>query len=192
MNAINILTGIVLLVSMAANLGAAKQGLKLSLSNVAERPKTYLQKVPLNISAIIVVLIVLGVFDIGTIEYDPFSIIRLIGLFFYIFFSWVQFLSFKTLGKSYTQEIAIVKEHKYIKNGIYGFIRHPQYLSQVLSDIAAGVALMSYLVLPAAILLELPLFIMRALKEEKLLKKHFPKEYSEYKKKSGFMIPFIG
>jgi hypothetical protein len=28
--------------------------------------------------------------------------------------------------------------------------------------------------------------------EDKLLSKHFKEEFSAYKKKSGFMIPFIG
>jgi len=33
---------------------------------------------------------------------------------------------------------------------------------------------------------------MRASVEDKLLYKHFAEKFSDYKKKSGFMIPFIG
>jgi protein-S-isoprenylcysteine O-methyltransferase Ste14 len=58
--------------------------------------------------------------------------------------------------------------------------------------LGAGLALLSYLVVPVVILIELPLFIMRAALEDKLLKKHFGDEYSTYKKRSGFMIPFVG
>lgn len=192
MEAINILVGIVLIVSMAANAGAAKRGFKLSVSNSLEKPKTYLQKVPLNISALVVVLILIGVFNIGTLEFDQYSPIRLIGLFIYVIFSWFQFRSFKTLGENYTQEIGIFKKHKLVQTGLYKYMRHPQYLSQILCDIGAGLALMSYLVLPVAILIELPLFILRAKEEEKLFEKHFSEEFKEYKKKSGFMIPFIG
>ncbi len=192
MNAINILVGIVLIVSMAANAGAAKRGLKLSASNSLEKPRTYLQKVPLNISALIVVLILLGIFNIGTLEFDQYSPIRLAGLFLYILFSYTQFKSFKTLGENYSQEIGIFKNHNIVKTGFYKYVRHPQYISQVLSDIGAGLALMSYLVLPAAILIELPLFILRAKEEERLFEKHFKEKFTEYKKESGFMIPFIG
>jgi protein-S-isoprenylcysteine O-methyltransferase Ste14 len=96
------------------------------------------------------------------------------------------------LGSSYSQDIIIQKNHKIITAGIYKIIRHPQYLSQILSDLGAAVALMSYIALPFIILLEIPLFIMRAMLEDKLLKKHFGEEYLSYKNKSGFMIPFIG
>ena len=51
---------------------------------------------------------------------------------------------------------------------------------------------MSFIVVPAVILIELPLFIMRAKKEDELLQKHFGDEFTAYKKRSGFFIPFIG
>jgi protein-S-isoprenylcysteine O-methyltransferase Ste14 len=58
-------------------------------------------------------------------------------------------------------------------------------------DLGAGVATLSYIITPLAII-EIPLLILRALLEEKLLEKNFKSEYTDYKKKSGFMIPFIG
>ncbi|MHB9040989.1 MAG: methyltransferase family protein [Melioribacteraceae bacterium] len=85
-----------------------------------------------------------------------------------------------------------MKDHKLITGGIYKFIRHPQYLSQLLSDLGAGLALLSYIVVPVVVLIEIPLFIMRAVLEDKLLQKHFGEEYSAYKKRSGFIIPFVG
>jgi len=42
------------------------------------------------------------------------------------------------------------------------------------------------------LLVEIPLIIMRASFEEKMLIKHFGNNYSSYKKKSGFILPFIG
>jgi protein-S-isoprenylcysteine O-methyltransferase Ste14 len=58
-------------------------------------------------------------------------------------------------------------------------------------DLGAAVALLSYTVLPVAII-EIPFLIMRAAMEEKLLVKYFRDEFTAYKKKSGFIIPFIG
>ena len=118
--------------------------------------------------------------------------VRILGLVMFVVFSWVQVLAYKSLGSSYAQDVVVMKEHKLITTGIYKFIRHPQYLSQLLSDLGAGLALLSYLVVPVVILVEIPLFIMRAAMEDKLLKKHFSNEFPAYKKRSGFMIPFIG
>jgi protein-S-isoprenylcysteine O-methyltransferase Ste14 len=104
----------------------------------------------------------------------------------------LQVWSYKTLGKNYSQEVIISKKQELVTDGPFKIIRHPQYISQLLSDIGAGVALASYLVLPIVILILIPLFILRAILEEKLLLKRFSEEYKEYKKKTGFIIPFIG
>jgi protein-S-isoprenylcysteine O-methyltransferase Ste14 len=58
-------------------------------------------------------------------------------------------------------------------------------------DLGAAFALLSYIILPIA-LLEIPFLILRANLEEKLLAKYFKNEFEDYKKKSGFLLPFIG
>jgi protein-S-isoprenylcysteine O-methyltransferase len=95
------------------------------------------------------------------------------------------------LGDSYSQDIVIKKDHKLVTSGPFRFIRHPQYFSQILINIGGTAATLSF-VLGALTLIEIPVYIMRALMEDKLLSKHFKEEFSAYKKKSGFMIPFIG
>ena len=195
MDPINILVGLNLIASFTGNLGGSKAGFKSKLTEVKERPKSFLQKWPPNLSAAALVLVVLGIFQIGTFQDGDNAtllIIRLIGFAMFIIFSWLQIFVYKSLGESYTQDVAVLKKHKLKTDGYYKSIRHPQYLTQILSDLGAGIALLSYLVVPMVLLIELPLFIMRARMEEKLLLKHLPEEYSEYRKRSGFIIPFIG
>jgi len=194
-NAINILVALNLLVSMSANYSGAKKGLKTSITKVVERPATFLQKVPPNIAALVLVLTILSIFKIGSLT-DNFEIqfesIRIAGLIMFLVFSWLQVWAYKSLGKNYAQDIVILKEHQLYTTGIYKFIRHPQYISQILSDLGAGLALLSFTVVPIVILIELPLFIMRASVEDKLLQKYFGEKFNAYKKQSGFIIPFIG
>jgi protein-S-isoprenylcysteine O-methyltransferase Ste14 len=192
MEPINLIAGINLFVLLMSNIGGAKKGLKLTLTKVAERPKTYLQKWPPNIAAFLVLVEILAVFQIGTLAYSEDNFLpRLIGLGFYLVFSWLQYVSFKSLGEYYTQEIALVKGHKLKTDGLYKYIRHPQYLSQILSDLAIGVALLGYIVIPIVVLIEIPLFILRAREEERIMEKFFQEEFLAYKKKSGFLIPFL-
>lgn len=194
MDAVSILVLINLIVSTSANWGGARKGLKTSITKVDERPVTYLQKIPPNVSALVFVLIILSFFGVGILnDYadEKYLYIRTVGLLFYIVFSWLQIKSYKSLGEYYTQDIAILKNHKLVTKGPYKFIRHPQYLSQILSDLGAGLALGSYLIVPVTLLLELPLFVMRAGLEDKLLEKRFGEEYVNYKKSTPFMIPFI-
>ena len=96
------------------------------------------------------------------------------------------------MGENYSQEVVVTKKQALVTKGPYKTMRHPQYIFQLLSDIGAGIALMSYLVVPVVLLVQLPLFIMRAALEEKLLIKRFGDEYKNYKKRTGFIIPFIG
>ncbi len=193
MDAINIFCGIVLFVSMASNLTGAKKGLKSSISQHKEKPKSYLQKYPVNISAIILVITIVGVFDIGTIKLDAkYDVYRLISLILFAISSYMQVFSYKTLGENYSQEVVILKNHKLITTKVYKLVRHPQYFFQIVSDLCVGVALVSYIVIPLVLLVELPMFILRAKLEEKLLLKYFGNEFILYKSKSGFFVPFIG
>ena len=192
MDPINIIVGFNILATFGANLSGAKLGLKSSLIVAKEKPKTYLQKLPLILSAMTLLGLILGIFQIGTMEYkNEFENTRIYGLIVYILFSWIQIWAYKTLGDNYSQEIIIFKEHKLITKGPFRFIRHPQYISQIFMDLGGGIATLSYVVIILT-LIEIPFVIMRALLEEKLLNKNFKESFSDYKKRSGFMIPFIG
>jgi protein-S-isoprenylcysteine O-methyltransferase Ste14 len=192
MDPINILAGINLIASFGANMTGAKKGLRSSITSYKEKPKTYLQKFPLFLAVLALIAFVFGLFQIGTLQYNSANeSLRVIGLFVYIIFSWIQIWSYKSLGQSYSQEIIIMNNHKLVTTGPYSIIRHPQYLSQILMDLGAGLATLSYIVIPLAII-EIPFAIMRAQAEEKLLQKYLKDNYNNYKRKSGFMIPFIG
>lgn len=195
MDPINIIVAVNLFVSISANMAAAKKGMKSKLSNVKDKPKTYLQKYPPNLAAIVLILTIAAVFNLGVFSdeiKEQYNTYRIIGLIVFIVFSWIQVASFKSLGEFYSQDILIFKNHKLTTEGFYKSIRHPQYVSQFLSDLGVGVALMGYVIIPVVLLLEIPLFILRAKFEDELLLKHFKDQFVNYKKKSGFIIPFIG
>ena len=194
MDPINIIILLNIIGTFGANVTGAKRGLKSTVSEIKEKPKTFLQKFPPILSMLSLVALILAVFQIGTLNYESFkdyNAIRYAGLIVYLVFSWIQVWSFKTLGDNYSQDIMIKKNHELINKGPFKFIRHPQYLCQILLDLGATAATLSYLVGFLA-LIEIPIYIMRASLEDKLLAKYFTEKFSDYKKKTGFMIPFIG
>jgi protein-S-isoprenylcysteine O-methyltransferase Ste14 len=192
MDPVNIIILLNVIATFGANVTGAKRGLKSTLSEIKEKPNTFLQKFPPVLSMLSLVALIIAVFQIGTLEYlEEYNTIRYIGLAVYLVFSWIQVWAFKTLGDNYSQEIMIKKKHELVTKGPFKMIRHPQYLCQILLDIGATAATLSYIVGGFA-LLEIPIYIMRASMEDKLFAKHFAEQFSEYKKKSGFMIPFIG
>jgi protein-S-isoprenylcysteine O-methyltransferase Ste14 len=192
MDPINIIILLNIIATFGANVTGAKRGLKSTVSEIKEKPKTFLQKFPPVVSMLSLVALILAVFQIGTLDYlEEYDIIRYIGLSVYLVFSWVQVWSFKTLGDNYSQEIMIKNNHELITKGLFKIIRHPQYICQILLNLGATAATFSYIV-GFFTLIEIPIYIMRASLEDKLLAKYFTEKFSDYKKKSGFMIPFIG
>lgn len=192
MDPVNIIILLNIIATFGANVAGAKRGLKSKVSEIKEKPKTYLQKLPPVISMLSLVALILAVFQIGTLEYiEENNLIRYIGLAVYLVFSWIQVWSFKTLGDNYSQDIMIKKNHELVIKGPFTLIRHPQYMCQIFLDLGATAATLGYIVGLLA-LIEIPIYIMRASMEDKLLAKYFVEKFSDYKKKSGFMFPFIG
>jgi protein-S-isoprenylcysteine O-methyltransferase Ste14 len=192
MDPLNIIILLNIIATFSANVTGAKKGFKSKVMAVKEKPQTFLQKFPPIISTFSLIALIVGVFQVGTIEYlEEYNTIRYTGAVVYLVFSWIQVWAFKSLGENYSQDILIKKNHKLVTNGPYKYIRHPQYLCQLLVDLGGAAATLSYIVGGLAII-EIPIYIMRASIEDKLLSKHFTEEFSAFKKKSGFMLPFIG
>ncbi len=192
MDPINIIVLINVIATFGANVTGAKSGLKSTVAEIKEKPKTFLQKLPPVVSTLSLIALILAAFQIGTLEYlEEYNIIRYIGLAVYLIFSWIQVWSFKSLGDNYSQDIMIKKKHELVTKGPFKVLRHPQYFCQILVDIGGAMATLSY-ILSGFALMEIPIYIMRASVEDKLLAKYFGDEFTQYKKKSGFFFPFIG
>ena len=192
MDPINIIIGLNIIATFGANVGAAKKGIKDKVGVFKDKPKTYLQSLPLVLSTIALVVLIVSLFQIGTLGYTSENqTIRVIGLAFYLVFSWVQIWATKVLGDNFSQDIAIRKDHYLVIIGPFKLVRHPQYLSQLLMDLGGAAATLSFILAPLA-LIQLPFLFMRASLEEKLLEKHFGESFRLYKKKTGMIFPFIG
>jgi protein-S-isoprenylcysteine O-methyltransferase Ste14 len=128
MDPLNIIVLLNIVATFGANVTGAKRGLKSTVSEIKEKPKTFLQKFPPVLSTLSLLALIIAAFQIGTLEYiKEYNIIRYIGLAVYLVFSWIQVWSFKTLGDNYSQDIMIKKKHELVTKGPFKIIRHPQY-----------------------------------------------------------------
>lgn len=90
----------------------------------------------------------------------------------------------------YTVRIGKQPEQKLVTSGLYRFIRHPGYLSYVITIIGMGLSLSSVLTLMFVILIVL-FIILRIKGEEEMLLKEFGDEYRAYMKRTKKIIPFV-
>lgn len=96
-----------------------------------------------------------------------------------------------SLGKFFTADVTIRKEHKLKTDGYYRFLRHPSYFGSLLSFIGFGLSPNNWLSLLIIFIAILAAFINRVKVEEKILTEHFGREYTDYKKTTTGLIPFI-
>ena len=102
--------------------------------------------------------------------------------------------SYRVLGKYFTFQIGIRKNHQLIENGPYSFLKHPSYTGAIICHSALTWFLglrSATLYFPLMALFTAMLFL-RIQDEEKLLRGYFGKEkWDSYSKKRYALIPFV-
>jgi protein-S-isoprenylcysteine O-methyltransferase Ste14 len=94
------------------------------------------------------------------------------------------------LNRYAARTVRVEEGQHVIDSGPYRFVRHPLYASGLVMWFATAPALGSYVALPFCALL-LPLFVLRLLNEEKVLRRDLP-GYAEYCKGTPYrLVPYI-
>lgn len=102
-----------------------------------------------------------------------------------------RFISIVTLGRFFTVDVTIQKNHQLKTDGVYRFIRHPSYLGSILSFIGFGLSLNNWLSLFIITVPVTAAMIYRIGIEEKIMVKQFGTTYIDYINKTHRLIPWI-
>lgn len=117
--------------------------------------------------------------------------IRYIGLIVIVIGIVLRLLVIKALGKFFTSDVTIMKNHQLKTSGFYHFLRHPSYTASLLSFIGFGLSLNNWISILIVISVVLMVFINRIKVEEKALIGFFGQTYLDYKKSTKALIPFV-
>lgn len=96
----------------------------------------------------------------------------------------------RALGRQYSAEFAIQKDHVLVTTGPYGRTRHPMYTALNMFSFSMAMTTSDLLVLLFAILVILP-FPWIAREEEQVLLETFGEKYREYMRRTGRFFPRI-
>ena len=97
----------------------------------------------------------------------------------------------RILGRFFTFEIGIRKEHALIQEGPYKLLRHPSYTGYLLMLVGAGISLASIFSVVALVAPVMVFLILRMNHEESMLLKHFGDNYRAYQLQTKKIIPFV-
>jgi protein-S-isoprenylcysteine O-methyltransferase Ste14 len=103
----------------------------------------------------------------------------------------IRWVAVATLGRQFTLQVTIIKDHRIIDQGIYKSIRHPAYLGSLISFIGLGFALENWISLLILLILPLVAILYRIKVEEKALLEHFGTQYEEYCKRTKKLLPKV-
>jgi len=93
------------------------------------------------------------------------------------------------LGRNWSAILQIRQEHSLVTNGVYRHIRHPMYAAHLLWAIAQGLLLQNWLAGWILMVTFVPMYLVRAPKEEQMMLDNFGEEYREYISRTGGIIP---
>ena len=127
--------------------------------------------------------------NIGIIKMPIF--INIIGLGIMISGLLIRILSMRILGKYYSTLLFVNNEQMIITKGLYGIIRHPIYLGDLLFFIAIGLSVSNYIIFGIITISAIIAYIIRIGVEEKMMTSNMGNSYFEYCKKTKKLIPYI-
>jgi protein-S-isoprenylcysteine O-methyltransferase Ste14 len=117
-------------------------------------------------------------------------LIRYLGLLLVLSGIVVRLLALKKLEKNFSAYVTLQEQHQLVQAGIYGYIRHPLYLSLLLA--APGFALVFASMLALPVLVVTVLFVARRIRqEESLLEQCFGEAFLRYRSRTWVVIPRI-
>lgn len=96
-----------------------------------------------------------------------------------------------TLKNYFTVNVAILENHRIVRDGLYGYLRHPSYTGLLIRYFGFGLAYANCLSLALIFLPMLGAILYRIHVEEAALSEAFGDEYAEYRKATSRLIPKV-
>jgi len=96
-----------------------------------------------------------------------------------------------TLGRFFTVDVTIEKDHELVERGPFRILRHPSYSGVLLAFLGFALSLRNWAALVVVLLPILVAFIYRMNVEERALSRALGSSYTEYMRRTKRLVPFV-
>lgn len=100
--------------------------------------------------------------------------------------------SHRALGANWSGTLEIYESHALVTHGVYRFVRHPMYSSQLLYALAQALLIQNWIAGPAGFACFLGFYLLRVPREEQMMLDHFRERYAAYRARTGSVLPRLG
>jgi protein-S-isoprenylcysteine O-methyltransferase Ste14 len=97
----------------------------------------------------------------------------------------------RELGRFFKFTVVVQSDHRVVDTGPYRLIRHPSYTGLLTIELGLGMALGTWLTIPACLLPPLIAFSARLLTEERVLARELGEPYLAYMARTKRLIPGV-
>ena len=105
-----------------------------------------------------------------------------------ILLRWIAIVS---LGRFFTMNVAVQKEHRVVRHGLYRWVRHPSYTGMLVAFCGIAIALNDWLSLALLLVPITGALLYRIRVEERALLDTLGDEYRDYCGSTARLIPFV-
>lgn len=116
---------------------------------------------------------------------------RYLGLALILIGILLRIVVIRSLGKAFTADVTIRKNHSLKTDGPFSLVRHPSYAASLLSFLGFGFSLNNWLSLVVIMVLITTAFLRRIKVEEAALIQAFGEQYDQYKQRTSMLIPYL-
>jgi protein-S-isoprenylcysteine O-methyltransferase Ste14 len=113
------------------------------------------------------------------------------GIVVWLSGSLFRFYSMRMLGRFFTYDVAISTGQQVIERGPYCWLRHPSYLGSLVAEIGFGMTMTNWLAMFLPVICLAAAYAYRIPIEERALVQGLGAPYSEYKRRTWRLIPFV-
>lgn len=148
------------------------------------------------VRAVVILLLYLALFFLpyadrrGIAAIPLNSVVRLSGAVLVAFGSTLVFLSGLYLGRQYSADVTIQKDHQLITAGPYRWIRHPRYAGLLAMALGMALVFRSWVGLSFFPVI-VSIILFRIKDEEALLSREFKSAWQVYAQRTRRLIPFL-
>jgi len=116
--------------------------------------------------------------------------VRYLGLALFVVGMILRLAPVFVLGRRFSGLVAIQEDHELVTDGLYRIIRHPSYLGLLVGLFGWALVFRSAIGVLVSLLLVPPL-VARMNSEEALLESEFGERYSDYRRRTWRLLPFL-
>ncbi len=102
-----------------------------------------------------------------------------------------RMVSIRILGRFFTTDVAIARDHRIVEQGPYRWLRHPSYLGGLLAQVGFGMTMTNWLAMLLPVCCLAAAYAYRIPIEEQALVRGLGPDYSDYMRRTWRLIPFI-